>query len=171
MGKFHFPFSQNRKTLTMEPFRWFLPLSNQCFHGNTPVNPHKVIDGFVWAKALYVSDWLREIYGSLVESKWLKGTVVEILSNRGKVLVAKRVATVIKAVNTVGTSESTRTLNLQILKSSKPSVVPPPFGIPQSLTHQVLWNKPLRKIFLLLWAMVNAKQQSRLLLHLLLEER
>jgi hypothetical protein len=47
-----------------------------------PVNLRKAVGGFVWAKAIHVFNQLRGIYGSLVESKWLYGTVVEVLTNR-----------------------------------------------------------------------------------------
>jgi hypothetical protein len=62
------------------------------------------------------------------------GTVLEVLTNRAE--GAKWPTTVIKVVYMVGDSESTKTLNLQVLKSSDPTaaVVPLNFGIPRPPT-------------------------------------
>jgi hypothetical protein len=49
-----------------------------------PVDPHKVVGGTVWANVLHALKRSRGIYGLLVDSKWLQGTVVEVITNRAE---------------------------------------------------------------------------------------
>jgi Transposase IS4 len=81
----------------------------------------RVVGGSVFAKAEAVSKDCKRIYGALLGSTWLKGTVLEVISRRSE--HAKRSSTYIKAKFMVGNTEKVTVLSLQTLKDKDPSVV------------------------------------------------
>ena len=89
------------------------------------VDPRRVVDGSVWAKATAVSNDSRRIYGVEVDKLWIHGTVLEVLVSRPD--GARRATTLIKAKYMIGTSEKVKVLGLGQLKKENPQgqVAPP----------------------------------------------
>ena len=87
------------------------------------LDSRKVIGGSVWAKATAVSKDCKRIYGALIESTWLEGTVVEVYSEKKD--GAKKSTTKVKAMFTVGETQKTMSFALQSLKKINPSLVAP----------------------------------------------
>jgi hypothetical protein len=85
----------------------------------------RVVGGFVWAKADAVSRDAKRIYGRELPNTWLRGTVMEVVSQK-KTPAQKRATTYIRAHFRVGTETKVALIPLQSLKDSDPRVVPPP---------------------------------------------
>lgn len=80
----------------------------------------RLVGGTVWAKAGSVTRDAGRIFGAGASEKWLKGIVLEVLSQK-KNDNARRSTTYVKALYKVGNAEKTVILSLQSLKAKDPA--------------------------------------------------
>ena len=81
----------------------------------------RVVGGTAWAKATHVSRDARRIYGAEVDKKWLRGTVIEVMTSRPE--GSKRATTMIKARFQVGDTEKVKCINLAQTKKEDPNMI------------------------------------------------
>ena len=82
----------------------------------------RIIGGFVWAKADAVSRDAKRIYGKELARTWLRGTVLQVLSQK-KTPAQKRASTYIKALYMVGLTEKVAIITISRLKATDPRLV------------------------------------------------
>ena len=83
-----------------------------------PPDSRKQVGGLCYAKADAVSHDAKQIYGVLLDEKWLAGTVLEVLQHKPE--NAKRATTWIKAKYKIGNKEYVKSILLQSLKPQAP---------------------------------------------------
>jgi Transposase IS4 len=84
-----------------------------------PVDTRRCVGGFVWAKAEAVSRDAKRVYGRELDNTWLRGTVLEVLTNKRNES-SKRTTTYIKARYMVGRMEKEAIIPLASLKRTDP---------------------------------------------------
>jgi Transposase IS4 len=99
-----------------------------------PPDPRRVVGGFAWAKALHVSKDARRIYGVDVDRKWLRGTVLEVITSRPE--GSRRATTMVKARFQVGNTEKVKCINLAQTKKDDPNATAPSSPPPLAGTAQ-----------------------------------
>ena len=82
-------------------------------------DPRRIVGGTVWARAEAVSKDAKRIYGSNSSTTWLRGIVLEVITQR-KSAAAKRATTYVKALYMCGNTEKVTILPLQVLKEQDP---------------------------------------------------
>jgi hypothetical protein len=85
----------------------------------------RIVGGAVWARADAVSRDARRIYGSELNNTWLRGNVLEVMTQR-KNASSKRATTYVKASYMCGNTEKVTILPLQVLKDKDPRAVEAP---------------------------------------------
>ena len=85
-------------------------------------DPRRDIGGSVWARAEAVSKDAKRIYGTESGTTWLRGVVLEVLTQR-KNASSKRSTTYVKATYMCGNTQKITILPLQVLKDKDPSDV------------------------------------------------
>jgi len=80
-----------------------------------PPDSRKQVRGLCYAKAEAVSHDAKRVFGALLDTKWLAGTVVQVINHRPE--GSKRATTYILAKYKIGNTEYEKSIPLQSLKA------------------------------------------------------
>ena len=86
-------------------------------------DPRRVVGNPIWAKAMHVSRDCRQIYGADVDKLWLRGEVLEVITQRSE--GARCSTTLVKGKFVVGNGERVKIINIAQLKKDNPNSPPP----------------------------------------------